>query len=83
MRSPRRLTSKLKFGFHTIHKWKQNLPDVIDEISRAGFEGFETFSWDLNPFYGKEKDFAALLSKKGIQLASIYTGGDGAVSLES
>jgi len=51
------------------------LPDVIDEIARAGFEGFETFSWELNPFYGREKAFADLLSEKGIQLASIYTYG--------
>lgn len=67
--------TEVKFGFHTIHQWDQPLPDVVDEISRAGFKGFETFSWDLRPFFREKRSFLDLLSDKGIQLASIYTYG--------
>jgi inosose dehydratase len=65
----------LKFGFHTIWGWKQPLPEVLDEISKAGFKGFEAFSDDISTYVDDAKTFLDIISEKEIQLVSIHTYG--------
>lgn len=69
----------MKFGYHT-ESWGFGLPPdifptVLEEISKAGFDGFETHAEDVLPYLGNKKKFLEMTSEKGLQLASIHLSG--------
>lgn len=76
----------MKFGYETI-RWGTSLSrpllKVLDEISRAGYEGFEIRDNHLSPIIKNPKDFHDALLEKELTLVSIYTPGGYFRGLES
>ena len=68
-----------KYGYHTgSWGWKidPNLfPSVLNQISEAGFKGFETHDEDIYPFLNDPKKIRDLLSEKQLHMASIHMFG--------
>jgi len=71
------MMEKLKFGYHTI-RWgcgrvAEIFPQVLDEISTAGFEAIETHDCDVVPYLNNERVFSEMLSNRGIHLVGLFT----------
>jgi len=72
----------MKFGYHTI-RWglgeriARLFPVILHEISKAGYEGFETHEAEILPFLRGRDKFLRILSETEMQLASIvkFIGG--------
>ena len=52
------------------------LEAVVQEIAQAGYVGFEIFDGDLLLYEGKPQEFRDLMSKTGMVLSGVYTGGN-------
>jgi inosose dehydratase len=71
------MMEKLKFGYHTV-RWgcgrvAEIFPQVLDEISTAGFESIETDDVDVAPYLNNELVFSEMLSNREIHLAGLFT----------
>ena len=69
-----------KFGYQTKSwEWKtitpHSFPSILDQISEAGFRGFETHDEDISPFLNDKKRFIDMLSERQMHLASIHIFG--------
>lgn len=73
----------MKFGFDT-KPWHptrftplipEKLHKALEEISNAGFSGFETMDFNVIPFSEKKREFIEILSETKLQLAAIHVWG--------
>ncbi|HEY4674606.1 MAG TPA: TIM barrel protein, partial [Candidatus Bathyarchaeia archaeon] len=62
----------MKFGYHTLWKWKEPFSITIDQISMAGFRGVETHFDDVFPYFNDRKKFVNMMSEREMTLTSIY-----------
>lgn len=69
----------LKYGYHVFAwGWKiapHLFPSILDQISEAGFKGFETHDEDIYPFLNDTKRFIDMLSERQMHLTSIHIFG--------
>lgn len=47
---------------------------ALEEIARAGYQGFELFDGNLVAFEGNKSEFRSLLNDTGLQLVGVYAG---------
>ena len=65
----------MKFGYQTV-RWGWGrvaniFPQVLDEISEAGFAAIEANDVDVVPFLGDGRKFSEMLSERGIKLVGL------------
>jgi len=78
---------KLKLGYQTV-RWgwgrpAKIFPQVLDEISEAGFRAFEANDGDVIPFLEDERGFSRMLSERKIQMIGIVASYIGPLLLSS
>lgn len=78
---------KLKLGYQTV-RWgwgcaAEIFPQVLDEISAAGFRAFEANDGDVIPFLDDERGFSRMLSERKIQMVGIVASDIGSLLLSS
>lgn len=68
----------IKVGYHCITWWsgkEKNLLKSLDEISEAGYKGFETGLFLIDDYYGKEDELKEIIGKRNLELVTLYGGG--------
>lgn len=68
----------IKVGYHCITWWSEkdkNFLKSLDEISGAGYKGFETGLFLIDDYYGKENELKEIIGEKNLELVTIYGGG--------
>lgn len=65
----------IRVSVHAITWGRDGLQQALQDLSDLGFRGIETFAYVADDYAGREDEFKEMLSKYGVQLVSLYGGG--------
>lgn len=68
----------MKTGCHCITWWSEkdkNLLKSLDDISEAGYKGFETGLFLIEDYSGKESELKEIIGERNLELVTLYGGG--------